>query len=86
MNHGLTPQATPVIATGMLRAPWEDFECRFAVKILAWYAAVDAGLAFKPIGVGPIGSLGKPLPSMEMQIVDERKRPMPAAASPAWPQ
>jgi len=66
-----------VVSTGMPRALWEDFERRFAVRILEWYGAVDGGVAFKPIGVGPIGSFGKPLPGMEMQIVDEQDRECP---------
>ena len=29
------------------------------------------GVAWKPIGEGPIGSFGKPLGGMEMKILDE---------------
>lgn len=63
-----------VVSAGMPRALWEDFERRFGVKILEWYGAVDGGVAFKPIGAGPVGSFGKPLPGMEMQVVDEQDR------------
>ncbi|MBI5117854.1 AMP-binding protein [Candidatus Poribacteria bacterium] len=61
-----------VVSAGMPRAIWEPFEKRFNVKILEWYAAVEGGLAFKPVGEGPIGSFGKPFPGMlEMKIVDD---------------
>ncbi len=61
-----------VISAGMPRAIWEALEERFNVKILEWYAAVEGGFAYKPIGEGPMGSFGKPVPSMlEMKIVDE---------------
>lgn len=61
-----------VISAGMPRAIWEAFEERFDVKILEWYAAVEGGFAYKPIGEGPMGSFGKPLAAMlEMKIVDD---------------
>ena len=63
-----------VVSAGMPRALWQDFERRFAVQILEWYGAVDGGVAFKPIGVGPVGSFGKPVPGMDMQIVNEHDR------------
>ena len=66
-----------VVSAGMPHALWADFERRFTVKVLEWYGAVDGGVAFKPIGVGPIGSFGKPLPDMEMRVVDEHDRECP---------
>ena len=61
-----------VLSAGTPRAIWEDFEKRFHVDILEWYGAVEGGFAFKPIGQGPIGSFGRPIPGvMEMKIVDE---------------
>jgi len=60
-----------VVDAGMPAAIWEAFEKRFNVKIFEWYGAIEGGLAFKPIGVGPIGSFGKPVPGLEMKIVDE---------------
>jgi crotonobetaine/carnitine-CoA ligase len=66
-----------VVSAGMPRALWQDFERRFGVRILEWYGAVDGGVAYKPVGVGPIGSFGKPLAGMEMQVVDERDRECP---------
>jgi crotonobetaine/carnitine-CoA ligase len=60
-----------VVSAGMPRALWTDFERRFGVQILEWYGAIDGGVAFKPIGEGPAGSFGKPIPGMEMRVVDE---------------
>ncbi len=61
-----------VISAGTPPAIWEDFEKRFDVKILEWYGSVEGGFAYKPIGKGPIGSFGKPVPGiMEFKVVDE---------------
>jgi len=60
-----------VLSAGMPRAIWEDFEKRFAVQILEWYGAVEGGLAFKPIGQGPVGSFGKAPQGTEMKILDD---------------
>mgnify|MGYP000103160476 CR=1 FL=1 len=67
-----------VISAGTPPAIWEDFEKRFNVKILEWYGAVEGGFAYKPPGVGPIGSFGKPLPGMmEFKVVDENDQEVP---------
>jgi crotonobetaine/carnitine-CoA ligase len=66
-----------VVSAGMPRALWADFERRFGVDILEWYGAIDGGVAFKPIGVGPIGSFGRPVPGMEMKVVDQADRECP---------
>jgi crotonobetaine/carnitine-CoA ligase len=60
-----------VISAGMPAALWEPFERRFGVKVLEVYGAVEGGIAVNPIGVGPIGSFGKPPPGLDMRIVDE---------------
>ena len=60
-----------VIDAGMPAALWEVFERRFGVRIFEWYGAIEGGLAFKPIGEGPIGSFGKSVPGLDMHIVDE---------------
>jgi len=67
-----------VIDAGMPAAIWEAFERRFGVRVFEWYGAVEGGLAFKPIGEGPIGSFGKPVLGLEMKIVDEGDRECPA--------
>ncbi|UCE87629.1 MAG: AMP-binding protein, partial [Deltaproteobacteria bacterium] len=38
---------------------------------------VEGGLAYKPIGEGPIGSFGKPGPGLEMKILDENDEECP---------
>jgi crotonobetaine/carnitine-CoA ligase len=60
-----------VASAGMPGAIWESFETRFNLKIFEWYGAVEGGLAYKPIGEGPIGSFGKPGPDLEMKILDD---------------
>lgn len=68
-----------VISAGTPTAIWEDFEKRFDVKILEWYGAVEGGFAFKPVGKGPVGSFGKPVPGiMEFKVVDDDDNPVPA--------
>ncbi len=64
-------------SAGMPHAIWEAFEKRFDLKIFEWYGAVEGGLAFKPIGQGPIGSFGKPAPGLEMKILDENDKECP---------
>jgi crotonobetaine/carnitine-CoA ligase len=60
-----------VVSAGMPAGLWEAFEKRFDLKVLECYGAVEGGLAVNPIGVGPVGSFGKPPPTLEMRIVDE---------------
>ncbi len=67
-----------VIDAGMPTAIWEPFERRFGVRVFEWYGAVEGGLAFKPIGAGPAGSFGKPVPGLEMKIVDEHDQECPS--------
>jgi crotonobetaine/carnitine-CoA ligase len=66
-----------VVSAGMPAALWTDFEERFGVRIFEWYGAVEGGLAMKPVGQGPIGSFGRPLPGLEMKILDDRDRECP---------
>lgn len=63
-----------VCSAGMPAAIWASFEKRFDVKVFEWYGAVEGGLAFKPIGEGPIGSFGKPGPGLDMRVLDENDR------------
>jgi crotonobetaine/carnitine-CoA ligase len=58
-----------VTSAGMPLAIWESFEKRFGVDILEWYGAVEGGIAYKPIGTGPVGSFGKAGPGLEMKIL-----------------
>jgi len=66
-----------VTSAGMPYAIWESFEKRFDLKVLEWYGAVEGGLAFKPIGEGPIGTFGKPGPGLDMRILDEADNECP---------
>jgi crotonobetaine/carnitine-CoA ligase len=66
-----------VIDAGMPAALCEAFERRFGVRVFEWYGAIEGGLAFKPIGVGPIGSFGQPVPGLDMKIVDEQDNECP---------
>ena len=67
-----------VVSGGMPPAIWEAFEKRFDVRILEFYGAMDGGgMAYKPVGQGPVGSFGKPIPSVEMKILDEDGRECP---------
>jgi crotonobetaine/carnitine-CoA ligase len=61
-----------VLSAGTPLAIWEAFEKRFNVRIHEWYGAVEGGFAHNPVGVGPVGSFGKPLEGlMEMKVVRE---------------
>ncbi|RIL05057.1 MAG: ATP-dependent acyl-CoA ligase [Proteobacteria bacterium] len=66
-----------VVSAGMPPTLWRAFEQRFGVAIFEWYGAVEGGLAMRPIGQGPIGSFGKPLPGLEMKILDDDDRECP---------
>lgn len=61
-----------VVSGGMPPAIWRPFEKRFGVEILEFYGAMDGGgMAYKPVGEGPVGSFGKPMPGIEMKVLDE---------------
>ncbi|MFR0693566.1 AMP-binding protein [Enterobacterales bacterium AE_CKDN230030158-1A_HGKHYDSX7] len=60
-----------VISAGMPKAIWEDFAQRFGVQILEFYGAAEGGLTINPMGLGPVGSIGKPAPNLRSRIVDD---------------
>lgn len=67
-----------VISAGTPVSLWEAFEKRFNVQILEWYGSVEGGFAYKPIGKGPVGSFGKPVPGvMEFKVVDDDDNELP---------
>ncbi|MFG2250143.1 AMP-binding protein [Spirillospora sp. NPDC048823] len=66
-----------VISSGMPAALWDDFEKRFGVRLLEFYGAAEGGLTIKPVGEGPVGSIGRPVPVLEHRIVDEQGRDCP---------
>ena len=63
-----------VLSAGMPAAIWKDFERRFNLQVTEFYGAVEGGLTINPMGVGPVGSIGKPPPSVIARIVDENDR------------
>lgn len=67
-----------VVSGGMPAAIWEAFEKRFGVSICEFYGAMDGGgMAWKPAGVGPVGSFGRPMPGIEMKVLDDEGRECP---------
>ncbi len=66
-----------VLSAGMPAAIWEDFSRRFGVGLFEFYGAAEGGLTFNPAGVGPVGSCGKPPPSLQVAILDENGNPVP---------
>ncbi|WP_249181593.1 AMP-binding protein [Burkholderia vietnamiensis] len=66
-----------VVSAGMPAAIWESFERRFGLHVLEFYGAAEGGLTFKPVGVGPVGSIGRPAPNLQHRIVDEAGRDVP---------
>ncbi|MDR2334824.1 MAG: AMP-binding protein [Burkholderiaceae bacterium] len=66
-----------VVSAGMPAAIWEQFEQRFGVKVLEFYGSAEGGLALKPIGSGPVGSIGRVAPYLAHRIVDDAGRDVP---------
>ncbi|MHA7680082.1 AMP-binding protein [Cupriavidus sp. PET2-C1] len=66
-----------VISAGMPAAIWEAFAKRFGVRIVEFYGAVEGGLCVN-LGEGPVGSIGKPPPFLNVRVVDDQDRDVPA--------
>jgi crotonobetaine/carnitine-CoA ligase len=60
-----------VISAGMPAALWETFAKRFGVDILEFYGAAEGGLCINLPGKGPVGSVGRPPPNLELKIFDD---------------
>lgn len=60
-----------VISAGMPEAIWSEFQQRFGVEIYEFYGAAEGGLVGNPPGLGPIGSIGKPVPSLQYRLIDD---------------
>ncbi len=69
-----------VISAGMPAAIWNEFRARFGVELHEFYGAAEGGLTGNPPGVGPVGSIGKPIPTFVHRIVDEEGRDVPKDA------
>jgi crotonobetaine/carnitine-CoA ligase len=66
-----------VLSAGMPAAIWEDFARRFSLQIFEFYGAAEGGMTFNAPGSGPVGSIGKPPPTLEARIVDEHDAECP---------
>lgn len=66
-----------VVSAGMPAAIWQDFQQRFGVQILEFYGAAEGGLTFNYPGQGPVGSIGKPPPTLVHRIVDDAGQDVP---------
>ncbi|MGR8947945.1 MAG: AMP-binding protein [Gammaproteobacteria bacterium] len=64
-----------VLSAGMPAAIWDKFRTRFGVEVYEFYGAAEGGLTLNPPGSGPVGSIGKPPPSLIGRIVDENDEP-----------
>lgn len=60
-----------IVSAGMPAAIWADFERRFAVRLYEFYGAAEGGLTGNPPGVGPLGSIGKPVANLDYRLVDD---------------
>jgi crotonobetaine/carnitine-CoA ligase len=69
-----------IISAGMPAAIWDEFRRRFGVELYEFYGAAEGGLTGNPPGVGPVGSIGKPIPSLVHRIVDEQGNDVPRDA------
>ena len=67
-----------VVSTGMAREIWRPFEERFAVRVLEWYGSPEGAFAYNPVGVGPVGSFGRPPAGLlEMDVLDPDGEALP---------
>jgi crotonobetaine/carnitine-CoA ligase len=66
-----------VVSTGMPREIWRPFEERFAVRVLEWYGSPEGAFAYNPVGVGPVGSFGRPPAGLlELDVLDADDQPL----------
>jgi crotonobetaine/carnitine-CoA ligase len=66
-----------VLSAGMPASLWEAFAKRFGVQIFEFYGAAEGGLTLNPPGVGPVGSVGKPPPNLELAILGDDGKTLP---------
>jgi acyl-coenzyme A synthetase/AMP-(fatty) acid ligase len=67
-----------VVSTGMPREIWRPFEERFALRVLEWYGSPEGAFAYNPVGVGPVGSFGRPPAGLlEMDVLDTEGEKLP---------
>jgi crotonobetaine/carnitine-CoA ligase len=67
-----------VVSTGMPREIWRPFEERFAVRVLEWYGSPEGAFAYNPVGIGPVGSFGRPPAGLlEMDVLGGDDQALP---------
>jgi crotonobetaine/carnitine-CoA ligase len=67
-----------VVSTGMPREIWRPFEERFAVRVLEWYGSPEGAFAYNPVGVGPVGSFGRPPAGLgDLEVLDGNGEELP---------
>lgn len=66
-----------VLSAGMPAALWKNFEKRYGLDVYEFYGAAEGGLTLNPPGAGPIGSIGKPPPTLVGKVVDENGEECP---------
>ncbi|KOS57627.1 AMP-binding protein [Rhodococcus rhodochrous] len=65
-----------VVSAGMPPELWRPFEERFGVRVCEWYGAMEGGFAYNPVGIGPVGSFGKPPADLlQMEVRDSDDQP-----------
>ncbi|MDA8183299.1 MAG: AMP-binding protein [Actinomycetota bacterium] len=70
-------QVRVVLSAGCPPDRWESFQERFGVRLVEWYALVDApGVLLND--VGRVGSMGRPVGDSEFRVVDAEDHPLPA--------
>jgi len=68
-----------VTSTGMPREIWRPFEERFGVRVLEWYGSPEGAFAYNPVGVGPVGSFGRPPAGLlDLDVLDGDGGALPA--------
>jgi crotonobetaine/carnitine-CoA ligase len=66
-----------VLSSACPSTVWNEFEQRFAVRLVELYGMVDSP-GFLLNNVGRIGSMGKPIGGVDFRVVDENDKPLPA--------
>jgi crotonobetaine/carnitine-CoA ligase len=66
-----------VLSAGMPEVIWREFAKRFDLEIFEFYGAAEGGLLLNPPGAGPVGSIGKPPPTLVARIFGEGDIEMP---------
>jgi crotonobetaine/carnitine-CoA ligase len=66
-----------VVCAGMPPTLWRAFEQRFGLRVLEFWGTAEGGITVNPVDVGPVGSIGQPVPALQCRVVDEEDRPVP---------